>query len=46
MSTIEGWTDPLSVDPDDRPAITAANFAAIARFNERANADRARFENR
>ena len=44
--TIPGWTDPLSVDPDDRPAVTAANIAAIARFNERAAQDRARFENR
>lgn len=26
---IPGWTHPLSVDPDDRPAITAANLVAI-----------------
>lgn len=46
MTTIPDWTDPLTVDPDDRPAVTAANFAAIARFKERATADRARIENR
>jgi hypothetical protein len=44
--TIEGWTDPLTVDPDERPAVTAANLAAIARHKERATQDRARIENR
>lgn len=31
MTTIPNWVDPLSVDPDDRPAITTSNLAAIAR---------------
>lgn len=31
MTTIPNWVDPLSVDPDDRPAVTASNLAAIAR---------------
>ena len=46
MTSIPNWVDPLSVDPDDRPAVTAANLAAIERHKERANADRARIENR
>ena len=31
MTSIPTWVDPLSVDPDDRPAVTASNLAAIAR---------------
>ena len=31
MTTIPGWVHPLSVDPDDRPAVTASNLAAIVR---------------
>lgn len=44
MSDTPGWVHPLSVDPDEREAVTAANFAAIERYRERVAADRQRWD--